>query len=108
MGQVLHGRAKTTANEVRSFVWATRDIGGVLYRRCGHAMERDFGGGRAFMLCCPSARGRGDVRSVPGVRISRKTGYKIFKRYKDHGILALTDRFRRPVRPTNCRTRSSV
>ena len=30
--------------------------------------------------------------------ISRKTGYKIFNRYKDHGILALTDRFRRPAR----------
>ena len=33
--------------------------------------------------------------------ISRKTGYKIFKRYKDHGVLALTDRSRRPVRYAN-------
>ena len=33
--------------------------------------------------------------------ISRKTGYKIFNRYKDHGVLALTDRSRRPVRYAN-------
>ncbi len=30
--------------------------------------------------------------------ISRKTGYKIFSRYKDQGIEALCDRSRRPVR----------
>lgn len=28
--------------------------------------------------------------------ISRKTGYKIFDRYKEHGLAALTDRSRRP------------
>src|ERR1700692_4796709 len=28
--------------------------------------------------------------------ISRKTGYKIFDRYKEHGLEALTDRSRRP------------
>src|SRR3954465_7960520 len=33
--------------------------------------------------------------------ISRKTGYKIFTRYKDHGVEALTDRSRRPVRYAN-------
>ncbi len=33
--------------------------------------------------------------------ISRKTGYKIFERYKEHGLEALTDRSRRPVRCTN-------
>ena len=33
--------------------------------------------------------------------ISRKTGYKIFNRYKDCGIEALTDRSRRPVRYAN-------
>ena len=39
--------------------------------------------------------------------ISRKTGYKIFERYKEHGLEALTDRSRRPVRtPTSCRGRS--
>ena len=30
--------------------------------------------------------------------ISRKTGYKIFDRYKEHGLETLSDRSRRPVR----------
>ena len=33
--------------------------------------------------------------------ISRKTGYKIFNRYRDDGLEALTDRSRRPVRYAN-------
>ena len=33
--------------------------------------------------------------------ISRKTGYKIFDRYKEHGFEALTDRCRRPIRYAN-------
>jgi len=33
--------------------------------------------------------------------ISRKTGYKIYDRYKDHGLEALNDRSRRPVRYAN-------
>jgi transposase InsO family protein len=33
--------------------------------------------------------------------ISRKTGYKIFGRYREHGLEALTDRSRRPVRYAN-------
>jgi transposase InsO family protein/transposase-like protein len=33
--------------------------------------------------------------------ISRKTGYKIFKRYKEHGLEALSDRSRRPIRYAN-------
>lgn len=33
--------------------------------------------------------------------ISRKTGYKIYNRYKDTGLEALTDRSRRPVRFSN-------
>ncbi|RYG80117.1 MAG: helix-turn-helix domain-containing protein, partial [Alphaproteobacteria bacterium] len=33
--------------------------------------------------------------------ISRKTGYKIFNRYKEDGVDALTDRSRRPVRYAN-------
>lgn len=33
--------------------------------------------------------------------ISRKTGYKIFDRYKEHGLEALTDRPRRPIRYAN-------
>src|SRR6266436_8420744 len=33
--------------------------------------------------------------------VSRKTGYKIFDRYREHGLAALTDRSRRPVRYAN-------
>src|SRR6266436_7636189 len=33
--------------------------------------------------------------------VSRKTGYKIFDRYQEHGLEALTDRSRRPVRYAN-------
>src|SRR4029078_4486069 len=33
--------------------------------------------------------------------ISRKTGYKIFSRYKESGFEALSDRCRRPVRYAN-------
>ena len=33
--------------------------------------------------------------------ISRKTGYKVFDRYREHGLAALTDRSRRPVRYAN-------
>src|SRR5829696_2243037 len=33
--------------------------------------------------------------------ISRKTGYKIFERYKDCGLEGLTDRSRRPNRHAN-------
>jgi transposase InsO family protein len=33
--------------------------------------------------------------------ISRKTGYKVFDRYKEHGLAALSDRSRRPVRYAN-------
>src|SRR5258708_34492045 len=33
--------------------------------------------------------------------VSRKTGYKIFDRYKQQGLTALSDRSRRPVRYAN-------
>ena len=33
--------------------------------------------------------------------VSRKTGYKILDRYKEHGLAALSDRSRRPVRYAN-------
>jgi transposase len=36
-----------------------------------------------------------------GFGISRKTGYKIFERYKEHGLEARADRSRRPVRYAN-------
>ena len=39
--------------------------------------------------------------------ISRKTGYKIFERYKTCGLEGLTDRSRRPyLQATSCRFRS--
>ena len=39
--------------------------------------------------------------------ISRKTGYKIFTRYKEHGLEALTDRsVGRCAMPISCRPRS--
>ena len=38
---------------------------------------------------------------MPGIRDFRKTGYKIFNRYKEDGLDALTDRSRRPVRYAN-------
>ena len=33
--------------------------------------------------------------------ISRKTGYKIYNRYREHGLIALEDRSRRPIRYAN-------
>lgn len=33
--------------------------------------------------------------------ISRKTGYKVFNRYKDHGLEGLANRSQRPIRPGN-------
>jgi transposase InsO family protein len=33
--------------------------------------------------------------------VSRKTGYKIFDRYREHGLEALSDRSRRPIRYAN-------
>ena len=40
--------------------------------------------------------------------ISRKTGYKIFNRYKDEGLLVLDDRARNTYRHSNCRHRASA
>jgi transposase len=41
--------------------------------------------------------------------ISRKTGYKIFTRYREHGLEALTDRCHgRCAMPTRCRRRSKA
>ena len=47
----------------------------------------------------PPGEGMSDVCREFG--ISRKTGYKIFNRYKEDGLEALTDRSRRPVRYAN-------
>jgi len=45
--------------------------------------------------------GAGMTETCREFGISRKTGYKIYQRYKDHGLEALSDRSRRPVRYAN-------
>jgi putative transposase len=57
--------------------------------------------GRAAPVCGSVARGRENGAPVHRVRISRKTGYKIFDRYQDCGVQAFTDRSRRPYRQAN-------
>jgi transposase len=52
-----------------------------------------------FVARLLDGEGMSDVCRAFG--ISRKTGYKIFNRYKEHGLEALTDRSRRPVRYAN-------
>nr|WP_259665515.1 helix-turn-helix domain-containing protein [Rhizobium bangladeshense] len=52
-----------------------------------------------FVAQLLEGEGMSDVCRAFG--ISRKTGYKIFNRYKDDGLEALTDRSRRPVRYAN-------
>ena len=64
-------------------------------------MESEFGNGRAPAFCRPASGWGSHDRGVPGVRFSRKTGYKIFDRYREHGLEALSDRSRRPVRYAN-------
>ena len=49
-----------------------------------------------FVARLPEGEGTSEVCREFG--ISRKTGYKIFNRYKQEGAYALCDRSRRPVR----------
>ncbi len=63
------------------------------------AVERVFGHGIAPSVRCPPDRGRGNECREFG--ISRKTGCKIFNRYQEEGVAALTDRSRRSVRCAN-------
>ena len=44
------------------------------------------------------ARRLADGGTLQRVRISRRTGYKIFDRYQECGVQGLTDRSRRPYR----------
>jgi hypothetical protein len=70
------------------------------------AVEGEFGNGRAPLLCRPPLRRRANDRRDFG--ISRKTGYKIFDRYNEHGLQALTDRSRRPaIESEGCMRRRS-
>ena len=57
--------------------------------------------GRAPPVRRPAARRREDGAACAEFGISRKTGYKIFHRYKGCGIEGLTDRSRRPQRYAN-------
>ena len=57
-------------------------------------MERVFGDGRTSSLCRPvfwTAKAMSDVCREFG--ISRKTGYKIFNRYREEGLEALSRPF---------------
>ena len=64
------------------------------WRECSVMEER-----LRFVARLLDGEGMSDV--CRGFGISRKTGYKIFNRYKDEGLEALTDRSRRPVRYAN-------
>ena len=70
------------------------------WRECSAMEER-----LRFVARLLDGEGMSDVCREFG--ISRKTGYKIFNRYKDDGLEALTDRSRRCVMPINCPSRSS-
>ncbi len=52
-----------------------------------------------FVACLLDGEAMTDVCREFG--ISRKTGYKIFDRYKENRLAALSDRSRRPVRYAN-------
>ena len=64
------------------------------WRECSVMEER-----LRFVARLLDGEGMSDVCREFG--ISRKTGYKIFNRYKDDGLEALADRSRRPVRYAN-------
>jgi hypothetical protein len=61
-------------------------------------VEREFRDGRAPSLRHPAAGWEPMTDVCREFGISRKTGYKIFNRYREHGCDALSDRSRRPVR----------
>jgi len=64
-------------------------------------VEGKFGHGRTSTICRQLLDGESMSAACRCFGISRKTGYKIFARYKEHGLEALCDRSRRPVRYAN-------
>lgn len=64
-------------------------------------MEGAFGDGLVPAVRMPSAGREAMTEACREFGISRKTGYKIVNRYKAHGLEALSDRSRRPVRYAN-------
>ncbi len=69
------------------------------------AVEGVFGSGRRLRFVAQLLDGEAMSEVCRAFGISRKTGYKIFERYKEHGLEALTDRSRRPVRRPGRRCR---
>ena len=55
----------------------------------------------AQCFVAPRLEGEGMSELCREFDISRMTGYKIFNRYRQGGLEALTDRFRWPVRCAN-------
>jgi len=78
---------------------------GYTFRFCSaggvDAVESEFGNGRAPSFRRPASGWEAMTDVCREFGISRKTGYKIFDRYKEHGLEALSDRSRRPVRYAN-------
>jgi hypothetical protein len=52
-------------------------------------------------LSSACSRARRWRHSAPSSGFSRKTGYRIYDRYKDSGVVAFSDRSRRPHRQAN-------
>ncbi len=57
-------------------------------------MERVFGYGGTTSFCGRLLDGEGMSDVCREFGISRKTGYKVFDRYKEHGLEALSDRWK--------------
>jgi hypothetical protein len=54
-----------------------------------NAVESEFGHGRAPALCRSLLDGEAMTEVCREFGVSRKTGYKIFDRYKENGLAAL-------------------
>jgi transposase len=65
------------------------------------AVESEFGHGRTPSLVARLLDGEAMTDVCREFGVSRKTGYKIDDRYKEHGLEAPSDRSRRPVRYAN-------
>jgi hypothetical protein len=78
---------------------------GYTFRFCSaggvDAVESEFGDGRTPALCGPLAGWGGDDGSLPGFRHFPQNRLQDFDRYRAHGLEALSDRSRRPVRYAN-------
>ncbi|MGY2938447.1 transposase [Bradyrhizobium sp. GM6.1] len=78
---------------------------GYTFRFCSaggvDAVESEFGHGRRLRFVARLLDGEAMTDVCREFGVSRKTGYKIFDRYKEQGLAALSDRSRRPVRYAN-------